>query len=286
MRPDITLTAQYGPDGKACMLLIEPRHAFIHASFMQHTPTISEDTATDLLDEIAPPETRGKTLGIYGVQTGIEFKISQYENLVTALFLTPGLTGPANMKKTLITEAQVRYNRPGCESSIGAAAGSLKGQASPPASGQSGSATGHSVSPRPPQTPAEFRARYGQPDVERFHVRWDLDVATEYGADGRACKMRIEPHYDLYRAYPDAPAPPDMVADVLNEVVPPETRGTELGPGEKIKGAYAGAAPPTEYENVTIIPYYGASARTLLNRGVDVLFKRDECASLSRYSDQ
>jgi hypothetical protein len=286
MRPDITLTAQYGPDGKACILLIEPRHAFIHAFFMQPMPTISEDTANELLNEIAPPETRGRALGGFGVTTGTEFDISEYENLETVLILIIRLTGPANMKKALIAEAQVRYKRPGCESSIGAAAGSLKEASRPPASGQAGSPTGHSASPRESQTPAEFRARYGQPDVERFHVRWGLDVVAEYGADGQACKMRIEPDYGLFRSSPDDPAPPDKVADVLNEVVPPDTRGTELGPGEKIKGAYSGAAPPTEYENVTIIPYYGASARILINRGVDVLFKRDDCARLPKYSDK
>lgn len=285
MRPDITVTAQYGPDGKACFLRIEPRHAFIHAVFMQYTPMISEDKATELLDEIAPPETRGKALGSFGFAAGIEFDVSQYENLETALIVRTGLTEPANRKSVRVIEAQVRYKRPGCENSIGVAAGSLKGAASPPASAEAGGPTGKSVSP-PPQTPAEFRARYGTPDVERFHVRWGLDVVAEYGANGRACKMRIEPDYGLFRPSPDDPAPPDMVADVLNEVVPPVTRGTELGAGEKNKGAYSDAALPTEYENVTIIPYYGASARILINRGVDVLFKRDECASLPKYSDK
>jgi len=286
MRPDITVTAQYGPDGKACFLRIEPRHAFIHAVFMQYTPMISEDKATELLDEIAPPETRGKALGSFGFAAGIEFDVSQYENLETALIVRTGLTEPANRKSVRVIEAQVRYKRPGCENSIGVAAGSLKGAASPPASAEAGGPTGKSVSSRPPQTPAEFRARYGTPDVERFHVRWGLDVAAEYGADGRACKMRIEPDHGLYRASSDDPAPPDMLADVLNEVVPVAARGTELGTGQRIYGAYAGAALPTEYENVTIIPICGAAARTLINRGVDVLFKHDDCASLPKYSDR
>ncbi len=137
-----------------------------------------------------------------------------------------------------------------------------------------------------PQTSVEFHARYGKPDAERFNVRWGLMLTVEYGTDGQACRMRIGPHYDINRFGPDAAAPPDMVADILNEVVPPEMRGKELGPGEKIYGSCAGALLPTEYENVKINPYYGLCEKTPIYRGVDVLFKRKECQSLPRYSDR
>jgi hypothetical protein len=137
-----------------------------------------------------------------------------------------------------------------------------------------------------PQTSPGFHARYGKPDVERFNVRWGLELTVEYGTDGQACRMRVERYYNVNRLGPDEAAPPDMVADILNEVVPLEARGKEIGSGEKIYGSCAGAVPPTEYENVTINPYYGLCEKPPIYLGADVVFKREECQSLPSYSDK
>jgi len=123
--------------------------------------------------------------------------------------------------------------------------------------------------------------------MERFYVRRELALTVEYGLDGRACRMRISPRYSLTHFGPNDPAAGmDMVTDVLNEVVPREARGKELGPGEGIRGSCAGAPPPTEYDNVTIIPYYEVCQKPLVNWGVDVVFKRQACESVSRYSER
>jgi hypothetical protein len=136
-----------------------------------------------------------------------------------------------------------------------------------------------------PQTSTDYYARYGQPDAERFVVRPDLVLSVEYGADGDACKMRIEPRQSLmYPISTNPAAPVDEAWQVLNEVVPPETRGKELGPG-KMFGQIAGAPPPTEYENVTIIQEFGTGTKPLTMSSIAVLFKRPECQSLPKYSD-
>ena len=137
-----------------------------------------------------------------------------------------------------------------------------------------------------PQTSNDYLARYGKPDAERFIVRPNLALSVEYGLDGAACKMRIEPRQSLMYSmavWTNPTAPVDEVTEVLDEVVPPETRGKELGPG-KIFGQLAGAPPPTEYENVTIIQEFGGSKPTALS-SVAVLFKRPECDSLPKYFD-
>lgn len=137
-----------------------------------------------------------------------------------------------------------------------------------------------------PQTSDEYYARYGKPDAERFVVRPDLVLAVEYGADGGACKMRIEPRQSLLYSMAistNPTAPVDEVMQVLDEVVPPETRGKELGTG-KIFGQTAGAPPPMEYENVTIIQEFGVTTKPLALASVAILFKRAECESLPKYS--
>jgi hypothetical protein len=136
-----------------------------------------------------------------------------------------------------------------------------------------------------PQTSTEFHARYGQPDAERFAVRPDLTLSVEYGSDGSACKMRIEPRHSLIHAsWSNPPAPTEEVTDVLNEVAPQESRGKELGPG-KLFGALAGAPPPTEYEKMTVIQEFGNGTKPLIVSSVVVLFKRPACESLPKYTD-
>jgi hypothetical protein len=137
----------------------------------------------------------------------------------------------------------------------------------------------------PPQTSPEFHARYGQPDAERFAVRPHLMLAVEYGADGSACKMRIEPRHGLiHPSWSNPPASTEEVMDVLNEVVPQVSRGKELGPG-RLFGAWADAPPPTEYENMTVIQEFGTGKKPLTVSGVVVLFKRPACESLPKYTD-
>lgn len=136
-----------------------------------------------------------------------------------------------------------------------------------------------------PQTSREFYARYGRPDAERFVVRPDLVLSVEYGDDNDACKMRIEPRHVLtHSSSEDQPVPIDELTSVLNETVPPGTRGKELGPG-KLFGAWAGAPPPTEYKNVTIIEEFTSGMKPLKMSSIAVLFKRPACDSLPKYVD-
>lgn len=113
MRPDITVTVQYGHDGKACILLIEPRQAFVHSpSYMQRAPTISVDAAWELLDEAVPPETRGKLLfGPGGFQTGCTaFELSSYENM------SIGFVHSYCVKPGGVAKVQVDFKRTACDS--------------------------------------------------------------------------------------------------------------------------------------------------------------------------
>jgi hypothetical protein len=132
-----------------------------------------------------------------------------------------------------------------------------------------------------PQSSPELHARYGEPTAERFAVRPDVALTAEYGEDGQACAMRIEPRHLFRRESPnDPPASMEVMTDVLNEVVPPETRGKKLGPGPSFWGACRGALPPTEYENVTVNIYYGLCDSTPTPRGLEVRFKRPACDKL------
>jgi hypothetical protein len=134
-----------------------------------------------------------------------------------------------------------------------------------------------------PQTSNEYHARFGNPDVERFVVRPDLNLTAEYGSDGLACRIRIERLPDQINGkFNQPPAPTEEVTTVLDEVVPPEVRGKLVGSGEQISGRCHGAAPPTEYEKAEIRLYYGLCDKVPTVHGVEVYFKRPVCENDSK----
>lgn len=238
IRPDVTVIAGYSPDGKARMLEIEPRHAFFGSDFQQQL-SMPKETAMEALNELIP-ETRGKKLHPRGTfQSGC----------TSVPFKT--------FKGLSITEVS------GCGEGIK----SLTVRADLP--------TGTL-----PFTSAELHARYGSADLETFHVRPDITLTAEYGPDRQACTMRIqsvpEVHDLTYRL--DAPAAPvEEVMAALDEIVPTQARGKEIGPGEQIWGACVGAAFPAEYENVTISsPDWMCDPHSKM-RAIDVHFKRSAC---------
>jgi hypothetical protein len=81
-----------------------------------------------------------------------------------------------------------------------------------------------------PQDSLDLRARYGEPDVERFAVRPDVTMTVKYGSDGKASMLEIEPRHAFFQSVEQLPSMPKETArDVLNDVLP-ETRGKELRP--------------------------------------------------------
>jgi hypothetical protein len=77
-----------------------------------------------------------------------------------------------------------------------------------------------------PQSSSELRSRYGEPDIERFIMRPGIALTVEYGSDGLACEMLIEPplplfHGDEQTLYMSS----DAVTVVLDDVVSVGMRG-------------------------------------------------------------
>jgi len=113
VRPEITVTVEYGSDGKACILVIEPRQALIHALFVSQ-PTISKDVAMDVLDEVAPPAARGKLLqGGATLRSGCTaFGADMYENMQI------GLIQSACAEPRGVLRVNVRFKRSACGNDV------------------------------------------------------------------------------------------------------------------------------------------------------------------------
>jgi hypothetical protein len=113
IRPDITMAVEYGSDGKACIVEFEPRQAFIHGMNIRGL-TFSKETAMELLDEVTPPEIRGKEkiplFGSGGLQSScIGLVRGEYENIQVSAGM--------HMCKTPIAvrSLSVRFKRPACD---------------------------------------------------------------------------------------------------------------------------------------------------------------------------
>jgi hypothetical protein len=134
-----------------------------------------------------------------------------------------------------------------------------------------------------PQSSSELRSHYGAPDIERFIVRPGIGLTVEYGSDGLACEMLIEPplplfHGDEQTLYMSS----DAVTSVLDDVVPVGMRGLEIANSisEMGRNRYELA----QYENVSIgrSTDTGVPLKPEREMRANVIFKRDVCRVLSK----
>lgn len=129
-----------------------------------------------------------------------------------------------------------------------------------------------------PQSSSDLRSHYGEPDLERFIVRPGIALTVEYGSDGPACEMLIEPplplfHGDEQTLYMSS----DAVTSVLDDLLPIGMRGQELGHFilEMGRNTYE----VTQYENASIGRSTDEGVPLKPDREIraNVIFKRDVC---------
>jgi hypothetical protein len=116
------------------------------------------------------------------------------------------------------------------------------------------------------QSSEELHTRYGEPDQERFSARPGISLTVEYGADRLACKLLVErtrslltnvrprarsesgkpesqPTSDRIQLHTELQNPPpvamssDVVTEILEELVPLTSRGSEVRSFTIVSGA-------------------------------------------------
>jgi hypothetical protein len=129
-----------------------------------------------------------------------------------------------------------------------------------------------------PQTSQSLRDRYGEPDVERFTAARDIGLTVEYGSDGLACQMVIERkqtllHREQVRNY----MAPEAVSEIINELVPPVSRGRSINSILESMGCAEGRI--EEYENLWIARHSDMCVPVKREREsiATVVFKRQSC---------
>lgn len=148
-----------------------------------------------------------------------------------------------------------------------------------------------------PQDSVDLRARYGEPDVQRFAIRPDITLTVQYGSDHKACILEIEPRQAFVHGFIGSRASfsKERALELIDEVAPPEIRGLEKMPlfsndsgsggqciGHSTFGQYANANISLAY--VVCDPPFGHGAMAVQSAGVH--FTRPACESLSKWNSQ
>lgn len=136
-----------------------------------------------------------------------------------------------------------------------------------------------------PQSSFDLRARYGEPDVQRFAIRPDITMTVEYGDDHQACILEIEPRQGFIHGFPGSQDSfaKETAFQLLDEVAPPEIRGKERLP--LFSGGFqssCGGGTFGAYDNVQVSAGLDYCKTPVGVRSLNVQFKRAACDSLTR----
>jgi hypothetical protein len=137
-----------------------------------------------------------------------------------------------------------------------------------------------------PQSSFDLRARYGEPDVQRFAIRPDVTMAVEYGSDGKTCNFDIEPRHAFIHGtiIRQSTISKETALELIDEVAPADTRGKERIPlfSNVISSSCNGQETFGDYDNVQIMIGFGSCELPVGVRSVSVRFKRPVCETSTK----
>ena len=111
-RPGISLTVEFGSDGLACRELIEPTQPLLHVHREERASFMSSEAVTELLEEIAPMDTRGKETRRFTTMSGCNaFEVIEYANVT----ITRSTHNCAPSRPDRETDATVTFKRDACQ---------------------------------------------------------------------------------------------------------------------------------------------------------------------------
>lgn len=203
IRPRITFMVAYGPDRTACEMIVQPKRPILKND--NESELIAREMVPEMLDELLPESANESLL------TNIEQVVGCDVQVLTTLYN--------------VTINDASHER-ACHTSERGVANVLiarKNEHCSAAPTRSESSSDLSI----PQTAIDLHTRYGAPDAQRYVVRPGVTLMVTYGTDGFACQMVVEPTTSIiHRDEPAKYMRPEVVTEVLEEVLPEAERGT------------------------------------------------------------
>lgn len=133
----------------------------------------------------------------------------------------------------------------------------------------------------PAQTAGRLAAQYGEPDAERFLARPGITLMARYGEDRTACEIVIEPiHSIIPQTEPDKYMEPEVVEQIVNEILPEADRGKLQSSSMTKTGC--NDIETKDYENLTIVRVRHCGLPTAqIERTAKISYKRPSCKLIS-----
>lgn len=197
VRPGIVMTAKYSDDLAACEMFIVPESSLEQRNDNQ---AMAVDTASKIIDELIPLSERGILLNhMIEAMGAAEFQVAEYQNVTISRNFLRSL--PANHDQT--SAAIIRKDRPCKPATVSQA-----------------------FVPTIELNAADLHARYNVPTAQRFMVRPSITLMVSYGADQAACRMTVDvAHSIIPREEPDKYMRPEVVTEIIDEILPAAARG-------------------------------------------------------------
>jgi hypothetical protein len=247
MRPGISLSVNYGSDGRSCQMQVS--HTLELEEWAQH-PFSTDESLPKVLEEPAPLTARGEK---FGERTKDSVLVTEYENVLVMQIQASG-----------VSDAKIFFKREGCPQ--------------PPNPVVFSSPADLQTVRRLTPSAKELRKRLGVADSgmpigDVFLVRPDIMLVVEYGSDHLACSIAIEPS-DRGNPY----IPKEKVSELLDELAPASMRGREIF-GAEFRSSACGGVGMAGYENVAIgrWPNFCVHEHPGTEKGASIQFKRDVC---------
>ena len=227
VNPDIRLTAAYAADQSACEMKIELKHSILKEP--ERGVGMAPEVVAKIVKELIPRSERGILLNnITADMGGVEERIFQYQNVTITHYFLHQL--PAHHNEDLATI--VRRD--------GLCGASNNGR--------------ENESVAIPLKALDLQMRYGDPEVQRFAVRPAVSLMAEYGPERTVCRMLLEPQVSILRK--NEPAKylrPELVTEILDEVIPESDRGAETS--HSVTKSGCNEIDIAEYLHVTIVRF-------------------------------
>lgn len=224
---DITLTAAHGADRSACEMKIEPKHSILTES--DRHVGMAPETAERIVDDLIPTSERGILLNhIIANMGAAEERIFQYQNVTITHALSYHLRKHHNEDSATIVRHDGLCGTPTEQRTNGNVAIPLKA--------------------------IDLQSRYGEADVQQFAVRPTVNVAIESGPDHNVCGMLVGRELSLLRSNePPKYMLPELVTEILDELIPESVRGAEMS--HSITKSGCNEIDITDYGHVTVVRF-------------------------------
>jgi hypothetical protein len=132
-------------------------------------------------------------------------------------------------------------------------------------------------------TAANLHNRYAEPNREEMEARPGVSIIVQYGLDRQACEIRIQSNSrSLFFEEPEAPMRPEVVTEIIDEIVPLDERGKPGMPMIVFAGCNTLSIQEYEFVTITRSSHECLPLQAARENPAQLIFKKPECSEMQK----